>query len=97
MPPRHRKRPYKFTIKGAVGMPAGVTKAKGCASGAVKVTGKRGTKDAFAPKIAKLKKDCTYSVTVFLTRKGRVKLAARFSGNSVLKAKSSLTRTVRAG
>jgi Big-like domain-containing protein/hemolysin type calcium-binding protein len=95
-PKRDRKRPYKFTIKGAVGMPAGVTKAQGCASGTVKVTGKRGLKTAFT-KTAKLKKDCTYAVTATVTRKGRVKITARFSGNSALKAKSSLTRTVRAG
>jgi Ca2+-binding RTX toxin-like protein len=96
LPKRDRKRPYKFTIKGAVGLPAGVTKAQGCASGTVKVTGKRGLKTAFT-KTAKLKKDCTYSVTATVTRKGRVKITARFSGNSALKAKSSLTRTVRAG
>jgi hypothetical protein len=95
-PKRDRTRPYTFTIKGAVGLPAGVTKAQGCASGTVKVTGKRGLKTAFT-KTAKLKKDCTYSVTATVTRKGRVKITARFSGNSALKAKSSLTRTVRAG
>ena len=95
-PKRDRTRPYTFTIKGAVGLPAGVTKAQGCASGTVKVTGRRGLKTAFA-KTAKLKQDCTYSVTATVTRKGRVKITARFSGNSALKAKSSLTRTVRAG
>jgi hypothetical protein len=46
---------------------------------------------------AKLKKDCTYAVTATITRKGRVKITARFSGNSALTAKSSLTRTIRAG
>jgi len=96
-PKRDRKRPYTFTIKGVVVLPAGVTKAQGCGSGTVKVTGKRGLKNAFAPKTVRLKKDCTYSATVTVTRKGRVKLAARFSGNSALKAKSSPTRTVRAG
>jgi hypothetical protein len=96
LPTRDRTRPYTFTIKGAVGLPAGVTKAQGCASGTVKVTGRRGLKTAFA-KTAKLKQDCTYSVTATVTRKGRVKITARFSGNSALKAKSSLTRTVRAG
>jgi hypothetical protein len=58
--------------------------------------GKRGLKTAFA-KTAKLKKDCTYSMTATITRKGRVKITARFSGNGALTAKSSLTRTIRAG
>jgi hypothetical protein len=94
--PRDRTRPYKFTIRGAVSLPAGVTKATACAAGSVKVMGKRGLKSAFA-KTAKLKKDCTYSMTATITRKGRVKITARFSGNGALTAKSSLTRTIRAG
>jgi Ca2+-binding RTX toxin-like protein len=84
--PRDRTRPYKFTIRGAVSLPAGVAKAAACATGSVKVTGKRGLKTAFV-RTAKLKKDCTYAVTATITRKGRVKITARFS----------LTRTIRAG
>jgi hypothetical protein len=94
--PRDRTRPYPFTIRGAVSLPAGVAKATGCAAGSVKVTGRRGLKTAFA-KTAKLKEDCTYSMTANLTRKGRVKITARFSGNGALTAKPSLTRTIRAG
>jgi Ca2+-binding RTX toxin-like protein len=93
---RDSTRPYRFTIRGAVSLPAGVTKATACAAGSVKVTGKRGPKIAFA-KTARLKRDCTYSVTATITRRGRVKITARFSGNGALTAKSSLTRTVRAG
>jgi hypothetical protein len=93
---RDRTRPYRFTIRGTVALPAGVTKATGCAGGTVKVTGMRGAKIAFA-KTAKLEQDCTYSVTATITRKGRVKIGARFSGNGALTAKASLTRTVRAG
>jgi hypothetical protein len=94
--PRDRTRPYKFTIRGAVSLPAGAAKATACATGSVKVTGKRGLKTAFV-RTAKLKKDCTYAVTATITRKGRVKITARFAGNSALTAKSSLTRTIRAG
>lgn len=96
-PARDRKRPYRFTVKGTIALPAGVVKQRGCLAGTVKVTGKSGTKSAFTPKTVKVKKDCTYSTTVTIARKGRVKLTARFSGNTVLKAKSSSTRTVRAG
>lgn len=96
-PARDRKRPYTFTVKGTIALPAGVPKAQGCVAGTVTVTGKRDTKSAFAPKTVKIKRDCTYSTTVSIVRKGRVKLTARFSGNTVLKAKSSSTRTVRAG
>jgi Ca2+-binding RTX toxin-like protein len=93
---RDSTRPYRFTIRGAVSLPAGVTKATACAAGSVKVTGRRGLKIAFA-KTARLRRDCTYSVTATITRRGRVKITARFSGNGALTAKSSLTRTVRAG
>jgi hypothetical protein len=96
-PARDRKRPYTFTVKGTIALPAGVPKAQGCVAGTVTVTGKRGTKSAFAPKTVKIRKDCTYSTTVSIASKGRVKLTARFSGNTVLKAKASSTRTVRAG
>jgi hypothetical protein len=96
-PTRDRKRPYTFTVRGTIALPAGVPKAQGCLAGTVTVTGKRGTKNAFAPKTVKITKACTYSTTVSIARKGRVKLTARFSGNTVLKAKASSTRTVRAG
>jgi Ca2+-binding RTX toxin-like protein len=96
-PARSRKRPYRVTVKGTLALPGGIAKAQGCVSGTVTVTGKRGTKNAFAPKTVKIKKDCTYSVTATVGRKARVKFTARFSGNSALKAKSSSSRTVRAG
>jgi Ca2+-binding RTX toxin-like protein len=96
-PARGRKRPYKVTVKGTLALPAGVPKAQGCVSGTVTVTGKRGRKNAFAPKTVKIRKDCTYSVTATIGRKSRVKFTARFSGNSALKAASSAARTVRAG
>ena len=96
-PSRDRRRPYRFTVKGTIALPAGVPKARGCVAGTVTVSGRRETKNAFAPKTVKIRKDCTYSATVTIARKGRVKLTARFSGNGALKAKSSSTRTVRAG
>jgi hypothetical protein len=96
-PARDRKRPYTFAVKGTIALPAGVAKAQGCLAGTVKITGKRDTKSAFTPKTVKLKKDCTYATTITLARKGRVKLTARFSGNTVLNATSSPARTVRAG
>jgi Ca2+-binding RTX toxin-like protein len=96
-PARDRKRPYTFTVRGTIALPAGVSKAEGCLAGTVTVTGRRDSKNAFAPKTVKVTKACTYSATVSVARKGRVKLTARFSGNTVLKAKSSPARTVRAG
>jgi hypothetical protein len=96
-PARNRKRPYKVTVKGTLALPAGVPKAQGCVSGTVTVTGKRGTKNAFAPKTVKITKSCRYSVTATVGRKARVKLTARFSGNKALKPTSSASRTVRTG
>jgi hypothetical protein len=95
-PRRDRKRPYTFKIKGVVVLPPGVSKARGCASATVKVTGRRDAKTVFT-RTANLKQDCTYAVKAAIARKGRLKVAARFSGNGVLTAKSSPTRTVRAG
>jgi hypothetical protein len=49
-----------------------------------------------------LRKRCSYSTTVTFTDwrrvgNGRLKIRARFSGNKVLKARRSPSRSVRAG
>lgn len=92
---RDRSRPYRFTIKGKLGLPTGVTKLKGC-SGTVTVTFKNGRKTVAAKK-AGLKKDCTYAVTTTVGKKGRMKVSVKFAGNSVLAAKTSARLNARAG
>jgi hypothetical protein len=94
-PARDRSKPYRFTVKGKLGLPAGVTKAKGC-TGTVTITAKRGTKTAAIAKAA-LKKDCSYSVRMTVKSKGKMKVTAKFAGNTALSAKSSSSRTARAG
>jgi hypothetical protein len=92
---RDRRSPYKFTIKGKLGLPAGVAKLKGC-SGSVTITAKRGTKTVGTKKVF-LKKDCTYSATATVQGKGNVKISAKFAGNDTLASKSSKTLSARAG
>ena len=95
-PARDRARPYRFRISGAVSMPRGVTRAQGCRAGTVRVTGKRGTRTVFSLP-ARVRANCTYAVTAAIGSRGSVRFTARFAGNTVLKARSSATRTARAG
>ncbi|MEA2148582.1 MAG: hypothetical protein QOD69_412 [Solirubrobacteraceae bacterium] len=92
---RDRSKPYRFTIKGKLGLPESVTKAKGC-SGSVTLTAKRGKKTVGSKKVL-LKKDCSYTATATVTGKGKFKITAKFGGNGALGAKSSATLNARAG
>jgi len=94
-PGRDRSKAYRFTIKGKLGLPAGVTAAKGC-SGTVTVTGTRGSK-TLVTKTASIKKDCSYKITATVKGKGKIRFSAKFAGNSTLAAKSSPVRIGRAG
>ena len=94
-PSRDRSKPYKLTIKGKLGLPSTVSKTKGC-TGKVTITAKNGKKTV-STKQASLKKDCTYSVTMTIAKKAKLKLTVKFGGNSALKAKSSATLSARAG
>ena len=100
-PSRDRTGPYRFRTRGTVSMPTGVTRAQGCKAGTVSVSVKRGTR-TISTRRAKLSKACTYSSSVtFASRarlgNGRLRITARFGGNSVLKARNAATRSVRAG
>ena len=94
-PVRDRSKPYSFRFSGTVGMPAGITKAKGC-SGSVTITLKKGTKTVTSKK-ATLKKDCTYSAKVTVKSKAKLKASSKFAGNAAVGAKSSTKINVRAG
>jgi hypothetical protein len=94
-PARDRAKPYAFTLSGKLGLPAGVTTAKGC-SGKVTITAKRGVKTVFS-KAVFLKKDCTYSIKANITGKGKLKFSVKFAGNSALGSKASAAISARAG
>ncbi len=96
LPARDRARPFRFRVTGAVRRPPGVTAAQGCAAGTVTVTVKRGVR-TIASRQAKLQRSCTYAVVVRVSLRGRYAVKARFGGNTVLQARSSASRSVRAG
>jgi hypothetical protein len=96
LPARDRARPFRFRVTGTVRRPQGVTAAQGCAAGTVTVTVKRGVR-TIASRRAKLQRTCTYAATVAVSQRGRLTVKARFGGNAVLQARSSASRSVRAG
>lgn len=100
-PTRDRRAAYRFTASGRLTLPAQVARALGCAGGQVAVTIKRGRRTVSSRR-ATLRRDCTYRSTVtFASRarlgSGRLRVTARFLGNSVLRSTSAAGRTVRAG
>jgi Ca2+-binding RTX toxin-like protein len=100
-PRRDRTLPFRFRTRGTLTLPEGVSRARGCSGGTVSVQVKRGSR-TISTRRTKLRRRCSYSTTVTLTDwrrvgNGRLKVRARFGGNNVLKARSSRSRSVRAG
>jgi hypothetical protein len=94
------RRDLRFTTRGVVRMPAGVTRAQGCASGDVSVVIKAGRKTISARRV-RLTRTCTYrSRVTFASRKrfpasGRLTVRTRFPGNAVLAPRRAATATIR--
>jgi Ca2+-binding RTX toxin-like protein len=98
---RDRTYPFRFRIRGTLGLPAGVSRARGCTGGRVSVRIKRRSR-TIATRRAKLSKRCTYSTTVVLRNRGRLgngrlSLSARFGGNALLRPGSSRSHRIRVG
>ena len=100
-PRRDARRPFRFTTSGRVRMPAGVTRAQGCATGDVAVVVKAGNKTISTRRSA-LTRTCSYRSSVSFrsrkrfTKRGRLTVRVRFLGNAVLgprRAKSVAVRT----
>ena len=90
-----------LTLFDRLTLPAEVTRALGCASGQVAVTIKRGRRTVSSRRAA-LRRDCTFrSAVSFASRRrlgsGRLRVTARFLGNSVLRSLPAEARSVRAG
>ena len=87
-PSRDRKFPYRFTTRGTLSLPAGMSPAQGC-KGTVAVQIKRGKKTISTRRVD-VKPNCTYSVAATFSvksrvpRRGTLKVRARFNGNSAL-------------
>lgn len=95
-PKRDRRLPFKYRFTGRVRIPAGTSKAAVC-SGRVKLTLKKATKTV-ARGTAKVSKSCTYKKTVTISttartgaRRGKLKVGARFGGNTRLKGSKKST------
>ncbi|HEX8122981.1 MAG TPA: Ig-like domain-containing protein [Solirubrobacteraceae bacterium] len=99
-PSRDRSAPFRFRTTGRVARPAAVTAAQGC-RGKVSIQVKsRG--NTISTRRVKLSRSCTYRsrVTFRVPQRlfgSRLKVTARFLGNSVLTAKAARSRSVRVG
>ena len=100
-PRRDARRPFRFATSGRVRMPAGVSRAQGCATGDVAVVVKAGNK-TISTRRAALTRTCGYRSSVSFrsrkrfTKSGRLTVRVRFLGNAVLGprfAKSVAVRT----
>jgi hypothetical protein len=101
-PGRDRTAPWTFRTRGRVALPAGVTAAQACGSGVVSVQIKRGRNTVSTRRVL-LTRNCSYSSSVRfddrqrLGRSGRLRVSARFLGNTRLSRATARTRTIRAG
>ena len=99
-PRRDALAPYRFTTRGRLRLPAGVTPAQGC-RGTVTVQIKAGRKTVSTRRV-KLRSNCTYRSRVTFRIKGRLrprtlKRSVRFGGNAVMAAKRASRGTLRVG
>jgi hypothetical protein len=96
-PSRDRKAPYAFSMKGKITRPEPVSPSQGC-SGTISFSVKKGRK-IIQTKRVKLTRTCEYRTTFSFRKRtaSRLRFQAKFSGNDVLSAASSRTRTGRLG
>ena len=97
-PKRDRSAPYRFTTRGKLALPAGVTATAGC-TGTVVVSFRAGKKTVSSRRVA-LNKDCTYrsKVTFRLPRRlnpRTLNVVTVFSGNAVLEGIQAKRHSVR--
>jgi Ca2+-binding RTX toxin-like protein len=97
-PKKDSTAPFKFTTKGKISLPSGVSAAAGC-SGTVAVTFKAGKKTISTRK-AKVSKSCTYRSKVTFSLPARLhpktlRAQATFRGNAVLTARASSRKKVK--
>jgi Ca2+-binding RTX toxin-like protein len=96
-PTRDRKAPYRFNVNGTLGLPAQVARTQGCSQGQVTITVKSGSKTV-ATRHASVSRVCEYRLRITFSHrpgKNKLKFSARFTGNTVMAAKSATSRTGR--
>ncbi|MGI8622216.1 MAG: FG-GAP repeat domain-containing protein [Solirubrobacteraceae bacterium] len=103
-PKRDRNAPYRFTTRGTLTRPSGVSRARGC-KGKVRVTVRRtGHGKTLSSRLAGVRSSCAFSSKVtFKSRKrfgtgrtGTLRFTIRFQGNARLSPRT-ITRTARYG
>ncbi len=104
-PKNDKKSPFKFTAKGKVIRPKGISKKNGC-KGQVRLTLRRkGSGKPLSTTRKKVKSNCKFKVKTGFSKnrlkksqrnKGKLKAIVRFQGNAVLKAKK-VTKQVSYG
>jgi hypothetical protein len=99
-PRRDARPPFRFTTRGRVRLPRGVTPAQACGSGTVAVQIHAGAR-TISTRRAGLRRDCAFRSRVTFRRagrlgRGRLRFDARFFGNRVLKAVRGRSRFVLA-
>ncbi|HWF74334.1 MAG TPA: Ig-like domain-containing protein [Solirubrobacteraceae bacterium] len=93
--------PYRYTVKGKLSLPAGITANKGC-SGKITIKVKRGKKIVLTTR-ATITKKCTWKATVTATKHskvpghGKLQITASFGGNKALAALTAKPLTVHYG
>ena len=94
---RKTRRGVKLTTSGRLSLPAGMTRAVGCASGRVQVQIKSGARTVSTRRV-NLRRNCTFrsSANISGRRLGtrRLVIIAQFLGNDVLAAKRASRKTV---
>jgi hypothetical protein len=92
-PKRDKKKPYKFTASGKLNRKGA---AKSACKGKVTITFKKGKKTVKSGK-ATVKSSCKYSKKFTVKKRGKLKVSAKFGGNTLLKTATAKSKTVRAG
>ena len=104
-PKNDKKSPFKFTAKGKLILPKGISKKKGCKGQVRLILRRKGSGKPLSTTRKGVKKNCKFKVkTSFKAKdlkkgqrkKGKLRAIVRFQGNAVLKAKK-VTKQVSYG
>jgi hypothetical protein len=100
-PARDRTAPFRFTVRGKLLLPSGVSRASGCGTGTVRVRFTAAGRTV-SSRSTQVTSSCRFRlVTTFRDARGlgtgRLRVQARFSGNAALLPFAAPTKGARAG